>query len=83
MFKRGDIVRILIYKRSLSAGCTTLSKFCYYAEIPCHLVHPVSAGHDTYANQIVLYVNGEIKAITHSAYKMMRYLAWGDFNYEQ
>ena len=81
MFNENDIVKILVYKPRICSGLSILKRFCYYAEVPFHMVHPVSAGYDKYNNQIVLSVNGKYITSTNSAYKMMRYLIWGDFNH--
>ena len=81
MFNKDDIVKILVYKQYCGNGLAILKRFCYHAGIHFHMVHPVSAGYDTYNNQIVLYVNGKNIAVTNSAYKMMKFLIWGDFNH--
>lgn len=79
MFKKDDIVNILVYKQHNCCGLLLLKRFCYHAKIHFHKVHPVSAGYDKYDNQIVLSVNGKNTAVTNSAYKMMKFLIWGEF----
>ena len=81
MFNDEDIVKILVYKKSICCGLAILKRFCYYAGIHFHLVHPVSAGYEKYNNQIVVSVNGRCIATTNSAYKMMKFLIWGNFNH--
>lgn len=81
MFNKDDIVKILVYKSNINNGLGILNRFCYYAGIHFHIVHPVSAGYDKYNNQIVLFVNGKCVAVTKSAYKMMKFLIWRDFNH--
>ena len=81
MFKEDDIVNILVYKQKTCNGLAILKKFCYHAGIYFHKVHPVSAGYDKYNNQIVLSVNGKYVAVTNSAYKMMKFLIWGNFSH--
>lgn len=81
MFNDGDIVKILVYKKHICCGLAILKRFCYYTGIHFHLVHPVSAGYEKYNNQIVLSVNGRCIAVTNSAYKMMKFLIWKNFNH--
>lgn len=81
MFNEGDIVNILVYKPQISNGLAILKKFCKHTGIHFHLVHPVSAGYEKYNNQVVLSVNGKCIAVTNSAYKMMKFLVWRNFNH--
>ena len=71
--------KIVIYKNRACCGTSILTRFCYYADLPCYYAMNKDPNYEKYNNHIVLYKKDKIEAITISAYKMMKYLVWGTF----